>query len=101
MALLTINNSSWPTSPTAESRADHGRAHLTEEAVAECVSDDALIHLKSYKYSAVDKSPISHYILRPYVRTAPPPPAARRPFRDARARSGTLEMNMVVLLSNY
>lgn len=36
------------------------------EAIAECVSDDALIHLKSYKYSAVDKSPISHYILRPY-----------------------------------
>ncbi|KAI0548867.1 CDP-alcohol phosphatidyltransferase [Xylaria curta] len=35
-------------------------------AVAECVSDDALIHLRSYKYSAVDKSPISNYILRPY-----------------------------------
>lgn len=43
----------------------------TGEAAAECVSDDALIHLKSYKYSAVDKSPVSHYILRPYVRTAP------------------------------
>jgi ethanolaminephosphotransferase len=39
----------------------------TEKAVAECISDDALIHLKSYKYSAVDKSPISNYILRPYV----------------------------------
>ncbi|EAQ93663.1 hypothetical protein CHGG_01898 [Chaetomium globosum CBS 148.51] len=38
----------------------------SKRAVAECVSDDALIHLKSYKYSAVDKSPISHYILRPY-----------------------------------
>ncbi|KAK4155551.1 Cholinephosphotransferase 1 [Chaetomidium leptoderma] len=38
----------------------------SREAAAECVSDDALIHLKSYKYSAVDKSPISHYILRPY-----------------------------------
>ncbi|KAL2255897.1 hypothetical protein VTK26DRAFT_2512 [Humicola hyalothermophila] len=36
------------------------------QAIAECVSDDALIHLKSYKYSAVDKSPVSHYILRPY-----------------------------------
>ncbi|KAK9424438.1 putative Cholinephosphotransferase 1 [Seiridium unicorne] len=33
-------------------------------AVAECISDEALIHLKSYKYSAVDKSPVSHYILR-------------------------------------
>ncbi|KAK4240858.1 Cholinephosphotransferase 1 [Achaetomium macrosporum] len=38
----------------------------SKQAVAECVSDDALIHLRSYKYSAVDKSPISHYILRPY-----------------------------------
>ncbi|KAI1433842.1 CDP-alcohol phosphatidyltransferase [Xylaria sp. CBS 124048] len=37
-----------------------------KKAAAECVSDDALIHLRSYKYSAVDKSPISHYILRPY-----------------------------------
>ncbi|KAL2130421.1 hypothetical protein VTI74DRAFT_6393 [Chaetomium olivicolor] len=38
----------------------------SREAAAECVSDDALIHLKSYKYSAVDKSPISNYVLRPY-----------------------------------
>lgn len=38
----------------------------TRRAAAECVSDDALIHLKSYKYSSVDKSPISYYILRPY-----------------------------------
>ncbi|KAI8623956.1 CDP-alcohol phosphatidyltransferase [Xylariaceae sp. FL1651] len=37
-----------------------------KKAVAECISDDALIHLRSYKYSAVDKSPISNYILRPY-----------------------------------
>ncbi|KAI1421309.1 CDP-alcohol phosphatidyltransferase [Xylaria sp. FL1777] len=36
------------------------------KAAAECVSDDALIHLRSYKYSAVDKSPVSNYILRPY-----------------------------------
>ncbi|ETS81976.1 hypothetical protein PFICI_06978 [Pestalotiopsis fici W106-1] len=35
-------------------------------AAAECISDEALIHLKSYKYSAVDKSPVSNYILRPY-----------------------------------
>ncbi|KAI1844569.1 hypothetical protein JX266_009242 [Neoarthrinium moseri] len=35
-------------------------------AAAECISDEALIHLKSYQYSAVDKSPVSHYILRPY-----------------------------------
>lgn len=38
----------------------------SKKAAAECISDDALIHLKSYKYSAVDKSPISNYILRPY-----------------------------------
>ena len=38
-----------------------------EKAAAECVSDDALIHLKTYKYSAVDKSPVSNYILKPYV----------------------------------
>ncbi|KAJ5232486.1 hypothetical protein N7468_005442 [Penicillium chermesinum] len=30
------------------------------------LSDDALLPLKSYKYSAVDKSPISNYILRHY-----------------------------------
>ncbi|KXJ91400.1 CDP-alcohol phosphatidyltransferase [Microdochium bolleyi] len=35
-------------------------------AAAECISDDALIHLRSYQYKAVDKSPVSHYILRPY-----------------------------------
>ncbi|KAJ2893251.1 CDP-alcohol phosphatidyltransferase [Zalerion maritima] len=38
----------------------------SREAVAECISEDALVHLKSYKYSSVDKSPVSHYILRPY-----------------------------------
>jgi hypothetical protein len=41
---------------------------VTEQAVAECISDDALIHLKSYKYSSVDKSPVSKYILGPWVR---------------------------------
>ena len=40
--------------------------HL-ETAVAECISDEALIHLRSYKYSAVDKSPVSKYILGPWV----------------------------------
>ncbi|KAI0384117.1 CDP-alcohol phosphatidyltransferase [Hypomontagnella monticulosa] len=38
----------------------------SKKAVAECISDDALIHLKSYQYSSVDKSPVSYYILRPY-----------------------------------
>jgi hypothetical protein len=36
-------------------------------AATECVSDEALSHLKTYKYSAVDKSPVSEYILKPYV----------------------------------
>lgn len=43
----------------------------TEKAAAECISDDALIHLKSYKYSSVDKSPVSKYILGPWVRLRP------------------------------
>ncbi len=30
------------------------------------------MHLKSYKYSAIDKSPISNYILKPYVRSLRP-----------------------------
>lgn len=30
------------------------------------ISDEALVHLKTYKYSSVDKSPVSHYILNPY-----------------------------------
>ena len=43
-------------------------------AVHECVSEEALIHLKSYKYSSVDKSLISKYILQYYVRRSNPPP---------------------------
>jgi len=34
----------------------------------ECVSEDALQHLRTYKYSSVDKSFISRYILKHYVR---------------------------------
>lgn len=40
-----------------------------ETAKHECVSEDALQHLKSYKYSSVDKSFISRYILKHYVCT--------------------------------
>lgn len=39
----------------------------------ECVSEDALVHLKTYKYSSVDKSLISRYILRHYVCEDPSP----------------------------
>lgn len=42
--------------------------HCVGEAAHECVSEEALVHLKSYKYSSVDKSFISNYILKHYVR---------------------------------
>lgn len=51
--------------------------HFLGRAAAECVSDEALIHLKTYKYSAVDKSPVSKYILGPWVRCKTPPPLSR------------------------
>ncbi len=48
---------------------DQRLTHVTtEEAAAECVSEEALIHLKTYKYSSVDKSFTSRYILKHYVR---------------------------------
>jgi ethanolaminephosphotransferase len=43
-----------------------------ETARHECVSEDALQHLRTYKYSSVDKSFISRYILKHYVRSLPP-----------------------------
>jgi len=41
------------------------------KAAAECVSEEALSHLKEYKYSSIDKSFISRYILKHYVRPTP------------------------------
>lgn len=41
------------------------QVYLTE--TQDSLSDDALLPLKSYKYSSVDKSFISNYILRHYV----------------------------------
>ena len=41
---------------------------IADTAKHECVSEDALQHLKTYKYSSVDKSFISRYILKHYVR---------------------------------
>ncbi|KAF2674730.1 Choline/ethanolaminephosphotransferase [Microthyrium microscopicum] len=35
-------------------------------AAHECLTDEALSHLKTYKYSSVDLSPLSHYVLRHY-----------------------------------
>lgn len=37
-------------------------------AAQDSLSDDALMPLKSYKYSSVDKSFISRYVLKHYVR---------------------------------
>ena len=45
-------------------------------AAHECVSEDALVHLRSYKYSSVDKSLISKYILKHYVWTSPKCPCS-------------------------
>jgi hypothetical protein len=41
------------------------------------LSESGLVHLKSYKYSSVDKSYISYYILRHYVRSSYRLPATR------------------------
>lgn len=82
--------------------ANAGFALFKEEAAAECVSEDALVHLKSYKYSSVDKSPVSHYILRPYVCTLPNDAVLRRrliagyfprpPLRNSRDKSNHLKL---------
>ncbi|TKA27302.1 hypothetical protein B0A54_16702 [Friedmanniomyces endolithicus] len=37
-----------------------------KKAAAEALSEDVLRHLKTYKYSSVDNSPVSYYILRHY-----------------------------------
>lgn len=39
---------------------------MAGKAAAECVSEEALAHFKTYKYSSVDKSYISRYILKHY-----------------------------------
>lgn len=44
-----------------------GKAHTVDLGSNDPLSDDALAHLKSYKYSSVDKSLISKYILQHYV----------------------------------
>lgn len=41
--------------------------HSIPTETQDSLSDDALLPLKSYKYSSVDKSFISNYILRHYV----------------------------------
>ncbi|KAG9258258.1 CDP-alcohol phosphatidyltransferase-domain-containing protein [Emericellopsis atlantica] len=51
---------------TLHSRFADSADIVAGKAVAECISDEALTHLKSYKYSAVDKSPVSKYILGPW-----------------------------------
>lgn len=51
---------------------------IEKAAVSDSLSDDALKHFKTYKYSSVDKSPVSKYILRHYVCSFVPMP---RDFR--------------------
>lgn len=72
--ILVVHRDHHARSTVVVTRANQGRCVRTEEAAAECVSEDALQHLKTYKYSAVDKSPFSYYILRPYVRPTQPSP---------------------------
>ncbi|KAK7404000.1 hypothetical protein QQX98_010227 [Neonectria punicea] len=52
--------------PTSSNPSGRNMAPNTKSAVAECISDDALSHLKTYKYSSVDLSPVSKYILGPW-----------------------------------
>ena len=60
----------WP--PQAKVSSTYSAADLSklrsDIASNDCLSDSALVHLKSYKYSSVDKSLITHYLLRHYVR---------------------------------
>lgn len=42
--------------------------NMLGKAQRECVSEDALKHFRTYKYSSVDKSPISQHVLKHYVR---------------------------------
>jgi len=58
LTYITVLLDSWRKLTTISGTAAH-----------ECVSEDALVHLKSYKYSSVDKSLISTYILKHYVRS--------------------------------
>ena len=48
-------------------------SRLTEEVTAdkaaqECLSEEALAQLATYKYSSVDNSLLTHFVLRHYVR---------------------------------
>ncbi|RNJ57656.1 hypothetical protein D7B24_005738 [Verticillium nonalfalfae] len=65
-SLISDKSKHTPTHSAKVPRAVPSLGAAQKQAIAECISDDALIHLKSYKYSAVDKSPISKYVLRPY-----------------------------------
>lgn len=53
--------------------------------IADPLSDQAMVHLKSYKYQSVDKSFISNYILRHYVNL---PFSTQANATSSRLRSG-------------
>lgn len=44
---------------------------LDQRRSSEFLSEDQLVHLKTYRYQSVDKSLISRYILKHYVRLYP------------------------------
>jgi hypothetical protein len=58
---------------SVKARKMNGLTRMIGKAQRECVSDDALKHFRTYKYSSVDKSPISQHILRHYVRCSNSP----------------------------
>ncbi|KAI9835713.1 MAG: hypothetical protein M1819_001890 [Sarea resinae] len=67
-------SSPTPPTPATGERATAARKRrtlgtdgaLADKAAHECVSEEALAHLKTYKYSSVDKSFLSNYVLKHY-----------------------------------
>lgn len=45
-----------------------GTDHSPDNSAHDCVSEEALAQLAAYKYSSVDNSFLTHYVLRHYVR---------------------------------
>jgi hypothetical protein len=64
---------------------------MEKPAAQDSLSDEALLPLKTYKYSSVDKSYISNYILRHYVRSLSPISCSRGPDEANRGLSELVE----------
>lgn len=65
---------------TCEPDADRSLSVAT--AAQDSLSDEALLPLKTYKYSSVDKSYISNYILKHYVCVFPNSARNLKPRRE-------------------